>query len=529
MSNPNGGQKPNQHGDGKQAGKKVFEISSFGIESAEETRPEFSNLINKAMSRMTKIHGSDFIKGKLFVAGVTLPLDRRNSNNWIVPSENVYESFMKTFVSPYGIPIVHNHTTAPGGFAMDRGDPAPTAGRIINVHISETENAEGKFNAILSGQMIDSPESIDRVMAAKDYTQSVSYKVSAELCSLCGLPMYYGQCKNGHFVGQPVTDEEDKYTGQIPLEAHVPERAIENSFVLVPAFREAVLSAVKMNSATVERPTPNLSLFHYVKSNQWNGYSIGDEEKNNNLKGKILEIEQDKEQELSSGNEKRSIIDTNEAGNAATEENMSKEVLEKLDQNTQILTDLVNKIGQNQQTDTGQGSQSESGGTPSNDGDGSTADKNNGGSGTGEGSDQPKNAELQDVFEACTKTAEIVHQTGLLIHKMHEAFDKQLKELHAEIQNLTEVEDDPDKGNDGNKPSGDAGSGQEPTGEGEPGKGQEKSSEQKDQGKENSQNSPEGGETPSETKNNDTDNQGKGEGSEEQPKKRRISPANQMW
>lgn len=223
----------------------------------------FQQLIDSAKARLDA-------KGALYIAAVTVPLDVMNSNCIIVPQKNITPEFMSSLTDDL-IPVIYNHAFSDDGSGLyyePNNKPPRILGRVYAAMIGSVGHAGRSFNAICTAQIITDAEAIERIQSMTDFTQSITWGSPDRICSICNEDVYKGPCPHvpGRMYSLDAEDGEDspqqqpstppESTGEEELcyEIHTPQRAYENSFVMMPAYRECTVKAVEKNSTSMRVP-----------------------------------------------------------------------------------------------------------------------------------------------------------------------------------------------------------------------------------------------------------------------------------
>jgi len=358
------------------------------------------------------------IPGALYIASETLPLDTVNSNFKRIPSKSkTLRAFVKSFSEPYPIPVVYNHVTSKGGFFSGNGDqPSRVAGRVY-VARTHTLRDDGGRKAIYTGQAITDDETIERIHNAQDLTRSVSFMPAGFKCSTCGKHPFLDDCP--HRSGEYVEKDEKRTNERVVFDVD-PDFAVEDSFVLVPAFRTTMIKAIEQNNdaSTVEMNIPSLGLISYTKKIMSNGFTAeGDKERNNDT------IDNNNAPSDTTDGEN---TEENTGGSNEMDPKELKEALENLTNSVSSLTKDVAELKKDSQNDTS--SAPTNTGDTSTDGAGNNSENNN--NDTGDTRDQSfidANATI-DIFSAAlisitNSIGELIKSTAELVAKTNERID----------------------------------------------------------------------------------------------------------
>lgn len=263
----------------------VLASSKFGLNEGGQPGI-FQQLIDMAKARRD-------VKGALYIGAVTVPLDVLNSNCIIVPKSNVTPEFMSSLTDDI-IPVIYNHAFEDDGSGLyyePNDKPPRVLGRVYSAMIGSVGHANRLFDAICTGQIITDAEAIDRIQSMTDFTQSITWGSPERCCSICGEDIYKSSCPHipgrmypvetndddgdegpeaggpAHRGGQPAAPAAPDPEAEQVLcyEIHKPTRAFENSFVLLPAYRECTVKAVEKNSASMKMPH---AIFQYNAKTQ---------------------------------------------------------------------------------------------------------------------------------------------------------------------------------------------------------------------------------------------------------------------
>jgi len=235
-----------------------FSTPVFGIRNAQDADPLFQSLVKSAKKQLN-------VPGALYIAAITIPLGKPNARFIAVESESVTKQFLKSFIEPYPIPILYNHADSAGGmFEEPPSNPPRIYGRVLSVSTGTIKHSGKTMEVLATGQIITDEEAKCRIESMTDFSQSISWLAESKKCSICSEPPGYCDHRPGR-VEEILNDKGEVKGEKLALELHVPKRAIENSFVLIPAYEDAMLKAIERNSL-VNQPSPYALLDFTVKN-----------------------------------------------------------------------------------------------------------------------------------------------------------------------------------------------------------------------------------------------------------------------
>lgn len=463
------------------ASQESFKTPVMGAKDAEKADPVYKQLIDLSKKRIE-------IPGALYIASVTIPLEKPNANHIVVGPSDISQNFLDSFVQPYPIPILHGHLeTSEGPF--DTGRPAQVYGRVTAAMVDSVKAGNRRMKAVVTGQVITEQNTIERIMSMTDYTQSITWLAEAKNCTICNAAAPFCEHIRGNVY--PVLDKNGDPTGkeELALERHRPKRAIEESFVLVPAYEDAMIKAIEKNSVgadphLVDDNVPQ-ALFAYSKKVTSNGVDLPKDP-----------LKAEKTEEGSQSEENNVTMENNNPAFEGIE--MNKEELQELFASSMepvmkklgSLEERINSIESSKKGDEGKdtkNSETENKTEPADAGEG--------------GSDAPAepNTASNDDQVSFEEVKEFVHKMGLILVKQEENREKQLNTLIEKIDELfkqldegessdTDTEEE-GKDGDGESSSTDEGSSDTPdseTEESETDEGKEASDQTKDEGEQSS-------------------------------------------